>query len=55
MRCARCSKSELVEIRMRVGERDLLFRRCHRCETQSWETSDGPIALGHVLELARVR
>jgi len=55
MRCARCSKSALVEIRMRVGERELTFRRCGRCEAQSWETADGAVPLTHVLDLARAR
>jgi hypothetical protein len=54
MRCARCSKPALVEIRMRVGDRELTFRRCGRCEAQSWETADGPVPLSHVLDLARV-
>jgi hypothetical protein len=53
--CARCSKAGLIEIRMRVAERDLTFRRCGKCETQSWETADGPVPLVHVLELARTR
>lgn len=55
MQCARCSKPEMVEIRMRVAERDVTFRRCGRCEAQSWETADGPIPLHHVLDLARLR
>jgi hypothetical protein len=45
----------LVEIRMRVAEREITFRRCGRCEVQSWETAEGPISLGHVIELARIR
>ena len=45
MHCSRCSKAALVEIRMHVGERELTFRRCGRCEAQSWETADGPIPL----------
>ncbi len=40
---------------MRIAEREVTFRRCGRCEQQSWETVDGPIPLGHVLELARVK
>ena len=36
-------------------ERDVTFRRCGRCEAQSWETADGPIPLTHVLDLARTR
>ena len=53
--CARCSKAGLIEIRMRVADRDLTFRRCGRCEAQTWETTDGPVPLVHVLELARTR
>jgi hypothetical protein len=45
----------MIEIRMRVAERDLTFRRCGKCEAQSWETTEGPMALVHVLELARAR
>jgi len=45
----------MIEIRMRVAERELMFRRCGKCEAQSWETADGPVALAHVLELARTR
>ena len=53
MHCARCSKAGMIEIRMRVAERNLTFRRCGKCEAQSWETADGPVPLVHVLELAR--
>ena len=53
MHCSRCSKAALVEIRMRIAEQDVTFRRCHRCEAQSWETADGPMPLVNVLELAR--
>ena len=53
MHCSRCSKAALVEIRMRIKDRDVTFRRCHRCEAQSWETADGTMPLVHVLELAR--
>jgi hypothetical protein len=44
----------MIEIRMRVAERDLTFRRCGKCEAQTWETADGPMPLAQVLELARV-
>jgi hypothetical protein len=53
MRCSRCSKAAVVEIHMQVGGRDLTFRRCHRCEAQSWESPEGPLALVHVLDLAK--
>jgi hypothetical protein len=54
MRCARCAKGSLVEIRMRVGESDLVFRRCGKCEAQGWESADGHVSLQRVLDLARV-
>ena len=53
MRCSTCSKSALVEIRMRIGSSDVTFRRCGRCDTQAWETVEGPIALAEVLDIAR--
>ena len=52
MHCARCSNAGMIEIRLRVAERDLTFRRCGRCEAQTWETADGQVPLVHVLELA---
>ncbi len=55
MRCATCAKDAMVEIRMRVGGSDVTFRRCGRCEAQSWETPDGRVPLTHVLDLARTR
>jgi hypothetical protein len=55
MRCTTCLKGALVEIRMRIGSADVRFRRCGRCETQAWETVDGPVRLTDVLDLARVR
>jgi len=53
MRCSTCAKGALIEIRMRVGESDITFRRCGRCESQVWESADGHIPLTRVLELAR--
>ena len=43
MRCNRCSKGSLIEIRMTVAGADLTFRRCGRCENQVWEGADGPL------------
>ena len=43
----------MIEIRLQVAERDLTFRRCGKCEAQTWETADGQVPLVHVLELAR--
>lgn len=53
MRCPMCAKASIVEIRMRVGASDVTFRRCARCDSQAWETAEGQISLGDVLELAR--
>ena len=55
MQCARCAKPGMVEIRMLVAEREVTFRRCGRCEAQSWETAEGAVPLTHVLDLARIR
>jgi hypothetical protein len=38
---------------MTVGNREVTFRRCGRCEAQSWATADGTVPLSHVLDLAR--
>lgn len=53
MHCSTCSKGALIEIRMRVGGSQLTFRRCGRCESQTWESDEGHIPLTRVLELAR--
>lgn len=53
MRCATCAKANLVEIRMRIGDADVTFRRCGRCEAQAWEGNDGRLPLSRVLQLAR--
>jgi hypothetical protein len=55
VRCQRCQKSSLVEIHMRIAEREVTFRRCGRCEAQTWETADGLLPLGHVIDMARVK
>jgi hypothetical protein len=53
MICASCGQSETVSIRMRVGDEEITFRRCARCEANAWEGEDGRVSLDHVLELAR--
>ena len=53
MHCSRCAKAAVVEIRMHLAGREVTFRRCHRCEAQSWESDEGPLALANVLELAK--
>ena len=54
MQCARCGKGRLVEIRMRIGEADVVFRRCGKCEAQGWEGVEGNLPLQRVLDMARV-
>ena len=52
MHCSACAKGALIEIRMHVGGSPLTFRRCGRCEAQTWESPEGHIPLTRVLELA---
>lgn len=54
MQCGRCAKGRLVEIRMRIADNDVVFRRCGRCEAQAWEGAEGQLSLKRVLDLARV-
>ena len=54
MQCGRCTKGRLVEIRMRINEADVVFRRCGRCEAQAWEGPEGQLPLKRVLDIARV-
>jgi ssDNA-binding Zn-finger/Zn-ribbon topoisomerase 1 len=54
VQCSRCAKGRLVEIRMRIGENDVVFRRCGRCEAQAWEGAEGQMTLKRVLDLARI-
>jgi hypothetical protein len=54
MHCAHCAKGSMIEIRMTVAGSELTFRRCGRCEAQAWESPEGTITLGRVLELARI-
>lgn len=53
MHCSTCAKGALIEIRMQVGGSQLTFRRCGRCEAQTWESAEGHIPLTRVLELAQ--
>jgi hypothetical protein len=52
--CARCAKGALITIRMRIAGRDVVFQRCSRCESNSWQDDAGSLTLGEVLDLARV-
>jgi hypothetical protein len=51
--CTGCAKTALVTIRMRVAGREIVFRRCNKCEANSWQDGAGALSLDEVLELAR--
>ena len=51
--CTGCAKAALVTIRMRVAGREIVFRRCAKCEANVWQDDAGDLSLDEVLELAR--
>lgn len=53
MKCTTCGRGSVIEIRMSIGEDDVLFRRCGRCESQGWSTDEGRVTLNRVLDMAR--
>jgi hypothetical protein len=53
MSCTSCATGSIIEIQMRVAGSDLTFRRCGRCEAQTWEAAEGVVPLTRVLELVR--
>ena len=55
MGCTGCADANLIAIRMKIGESDVVFRRCNRCEINQWATTDGEISLDEILELARAK
>jgi hypothetical protein len=38
---------------MRIAAKDIVFRRCSRCESNSWKDDAGDLTLAEVLDLAR--
>jgi hypothetical protein len=38
---------------MRIAAKDIVFRRCSRCESNSWQDDGGDLTLAEVLDLAR--
>jgi hypothetical protein len=38
---------------MRVAGREIVFRRCAKCEANSWQGDGAVLSLDEVLELAR--
>ena len=53
MRCPNCKSDTYVEISMSLGDKDVAFRRCGRCETQQWESEDQDVDLNSVLKFAK--
>jgi hypothetical protein len=53
MICTGCAKASLVAIRMKIGGREVVFRRCSKCEANVWESEEGILSLDSVLDLAR--
>jgi hypothetical protein len=38
---------------MKIGARDVVFRRCSVCESNIWESEEGSLSLERVLDMAR--
>jgi hypothetical protein len=51
--CTGCAKAAVITIRMRVAGREIVFRRCSKCESNMWQDHAGDLSLDEVLELAR--
>ena len=51
--CTGCAKTALITIRMRVAGRELVFRRCNKCEANMWQDDAREMSLDEVLALAR--
>ena len=51
--CTGCAKGALITIRMRIAGREIVFHRCAKCESNTWEEEGGVLSLDEVLELAR--
>jgi hypothetical protein len=53
MRCPNCKSDTYVEINMHLGDNEVSFHRCGRCETQKWGNHEGDIDLKEVLVFAK--
>jgi hypothetical protein len=54
MTCTGCAKAPLIAISMKIAGREVVFRRCSRCEANIWESEEGILTLDRVLDMARV-
>ncbi len=55
MACPTCRLSQLVEISVRMGDRNLTMRSCSRCEGRWWDSDGERLDLPGVLGLAARR
>ena len=55
MKCPICRTHELMVIRMRLANEEVVLRSCSWCDTRSWESIDGSLPLDSVLGLAAAR
>lgn len=54
MRCSRCTSTNLVTVRLTVGESPVLFASCRSCEHRWWTDMEGDRQLALVEVLDRV-
>lgn len=52
MQCPQCTHGKLVQISLRIADKDVVMRSCSVCETRWWVGDGERIGLGGVLELA---
>lgn len=52
MQCPQCRDGKLVEISLRLAERQVIMRSCSHCETRWWDGDGERLGLGGVLQLA---
>ena len=52
MKCPNCRTATLVQIAMRLRDRDVTLHACSNCDTRWWEVDGEVLGLGDVLELA---
>jgi hypothetical protein len=50
--CTRCRDAALITISMRIGNRDVVFQRCSKCESNIWQAGQVVLPLSKVVELA---
>jgi len=51
--CTGCAKTMLITIFIRFAGREIVFHRCSKCESNTWQDDGGVLSLNEVLELAR--